>query len=910
MSIEVFRIFVVVSALSRLSMAQCATWAPGFGASGLDNSVRASTVYDDGSGPALYVGGWLTAAGGINATHIAKWDGTSWSSLGSGIPDPVFSLAGFDDGTGPALYAGSVRTGGSTSTNFIWRWNGASWSAVGGGLNDGVDALVVYDDGSGPALYAAGSFTGLVQGVAKWDGTNWRMVGSLNDVHALAVYDSGSGPHLYAGGAFSLFPSGYGIAMWTGTLWASVGGGILPTSSSGVESLTVYDNGTGLALYVGGSFSGAAGASSRDVIKWNGTSWSAVGTGIGQVGGGVDSVHALRVYDDGSGPALYAGGYFTTAGSASASNIARWKGTSWSAVGSGTSDHVRSLTVSNVGGNQALFAGGDFTLAGGVGAAHLAAWNGASWSAVGARTNGLDGQLSGFAVWDDGSGPALYACGGFLTAGGVTVNHVAKWNGTNWSGLSSGMSANGITASVGCLAVYDDGTGSALYAGGFFRFAGGTAASDIAKWNGSSWSAVGGGIAQTLPQAEGVGALRVYDDGSGPALYAGGLFSMAGGVSAIDIAKWNGSTWSALGNGVLGAHAGVTALQVYDDGSGPALYAGGGFTSPFNGIAKWNGASWAPLGSGIVPVNFSAVSSLETYGDSTGLALYVGGTFTVAGGIGANHVARWNGASWSSLGSGLNGAAYALRTFDDGSGPALFAGGSFNGAGSVTASNIAKWDGASWSPVGGGTSSGPNDFVDALASFNDGHDTAPDLYAGGTFSRAGGSPSGFIAEWHGCSIAPFCYGDGSTGTCPCANNGVATHGCDNSLNTGGAILSAAGSTSPDTLVLTSSGELSTALSIFLQGDVKTPSGVAFGDGLRCVGGHLKRLYAWNASSGVAFAPHPGDPSITARSAALGDPIAPGSSRYYQTYYRDPNLAFCPAPAGDSWNVSSALRIVW
>jgi predicted deacylase len=163
-------------------------------------------------------------------------------------------------------------------------------------------------------------------------------------------------------------------------------------------------------------------------------------------------------------------------------------------------------------------------------------------------------------------------------------------------------------------------------------------------------------------------------------------------------------------------------------------------------------------------------------------------------------------------------------------------------------------------------------------------------------------------------FSAFCAGDGLdpqvTTPCPCANSGAAGHGCDNSIATGGALLSAAGTTSPDTVVLTSSGELPNAFSIFLQGDASVPTGLSFGDGVRCVAGSLKRLYEKNASGGVVSAPASGDPSITARSASLGDPIAPGSTRYYQTYYRDPNLAFCPPSAGDAWNVGSGLKIVW
>ena len=92
----------------------------------------------------------------------------------------------------------------------------------------------------------------------------------------------------------------------------------------------------------------------------------------------------------------------------------------------------------------------------------------------------------------------------------------------------------------------------------------------------------------------------MFDDGGGPALYAGGDFTTAGGVAANGIAKWDGSSWTALGSGM---NADVHALTVFDDGGGPALYAGGDFTTAggvaANNIAKWDGSSWTALGSGI-----------------------------------------------------------------------------------------------------------------------------------------------------------------------------------------------------------------------------------------------------------------------------------------------------------------------
>src|SRR5215471_12747455 len=102
---------------------------------------------------------------------------------------------------------------------------------------------------------------------------------------------------------------------------------------------------------------------------------------------------------------------------------------------------------------------------------------------------GMSGPVSAFVVFDDGTGPALYVGGYFTFADRVPANRIAKWNGTSWSALSSGMDG-----SVLALTVYNDGSGSALYAGGGFLTAGGVPANYIAKWDGTRWSALGSGV--------------------------------------------------------------------------------------------------------------------------------------------------------------------------------------------------------------------------------------------------------------------------------------------------------------------------------------------------------------------------------------------------------------------------------
>ena len=308
-----------------------------------------------------------------------------------------------------------------------------------------------------------------------------------------------------------------------------------------------------------------------------------------------------------------------------------------------------------------------------------------------------------------------------------------------------GDAQNGGSAKA--LVVFDDGgvDGPALFAGGSFPRAGGVLVNGVAKWNGRTWSAVGAGV------SDDVEALAVFDDGNGggPALHVGGNFTNAGGAPAFGIAKWDGLAWSPLRNGLVGP---VHALAVFDDGGGAALYVGGEFVQTGGGqtvnhVARWNGTSWSALGTG----TDDHVLALAVYDDGNGDALYAGGYFSSAGGAPANRVARWDGVSWSSLGSGLGGGfnryVDELVVFDDGSGAALHAGGRFSTAGGNPANGIARWNGAGWARLDGGV-----DVVNALASTNG--PGGPTLYVGGFFRAANDSLDRNLARWQGCDTKP------------------------------------------------------------------------------------------------------------------------------------------------------------
>jgi len=727
------------------------------GIPGTDVQIHALEVFDDGSGPALFAVGKFFIAGGVRARHVAKWNGTRWSPLGeygSGYNTAVNCLEVFDDGSGPALYAGGdfSEIGGVTAFG-IARWDGIRWSPVGSGVGGDVDSLLVFDDGGGPALYVGGDFTQAggqpANHIAKWDGSSWSPLGSgvsgvggvgVASVLDMAVFDDGSGPGLFAGGGFVSaggLPARF-IAKWNGTEWSELGSGMKGPAGGTVLALQVYDEGNGPALFAGGVFSTAGGVSANFVARWDGVEWSA----LGAPGGGTNGVvRELGIVDRGAGPELVVAGTFDVSGARLTNQISTWNGTSWSrfedGIALGSTTFVGAVTVYDDGGGPDLYAAGNFQIAGTVRATNIARWEGSDWAPLG---EGPDGAVHALATFDDGRGTALYAGGDFERIGGARAARVARWNGSSWSPL-----AGGVNGSVRALAEFDGGSGPALVAGGEFVIAGGVAASSIAAWNGSSWSPLGSGEELN----GGVRALAVFDDGSGPALFAGGNFTAQGPIASDSIARWNGSSWSGVGGGLSGGPTyfdQVSVLGVFDDGGGPALYAGGSFLmaggQPVNRIARWDGVGWTSVGGGMD----HNVLALAVFDDGAGPALYAGGYFSTAGGVAAARIARWDGTGWSPLGAGLSsaGGVLALAVFDDGSGawPALHAAGTFDGL-PLVPNRVARWDGSAWTQLGS-QGSLMNSSVYALAVF-DGR-RGPALYAGGFFTTSAAGDS-YLAKW-------------------------------------------------------------------------------------------------------------------------------------------------------------------
>ncbi len=384
--------------------------------------------------------------------------------------------------------------------------------------------------------------------------------------------------------------------------------------------------------------------------------WSPLddGVAVGVSGGSTPRVLTLLAHNGSSESRLYVGGQFASAGGIDAAKVAAWTGAGWSALAGGVDESISDLVLASVSLRDTIIFGGFFHKVDDKAFWNIARWQGGGWSGMGPvcpRTHfdgidsscGMLGAVACLTTWDDGSGTKIVAGGEFTDAAGASsprAVRIAIFDNGLWSAIGNGI---GMDAAVRSLGVFDDGTGSALYAGGQFASVDGLQIRGIARWSGNAWEGVG--------SADDIGstyALKTYDDGLGPALYAAGTFQSIGGVLANGIAKWDGATWSALtGPSGTGVNGTVWALTVFDDGTGPALYVGGTFTTAggvqVNYIAKWDGTDWSPLnGPGGIGVN-SEVSALTVFDDGTGPALYAGGSFTTAGGMPVNRIAKWRG---------------------------------------------------------------------------------------------------------------------------------------------------------------------------------------------------------------------------------------------------------------------------
>ena len=434
--------------------------------------------------------------------------------------------------------------------------------------------------------------------------------------------------------------------------------------------------------------------------------------GGGSLPGVNGTVLAVTPWDpDGSGPLephVVAAGEFTMAGSVDAMNIAIWNGTAWAAMGAGLNAQVRALAVLPDG---TLFAGGDFEASGTQTLRHVARWSPSTgkWIPVGAGF----GAVNAMAV----RGSDLIVGGGLNQTGGPS--YIARWNGITWTAMNSQI--NGV---VRALAVLPD---ASVVAGGDFSFTRfGQVIANVARWDGSQWQSMNATIQHggTIPTVKALAATS-----EGHVILGADYMTGMSGVNARGIARWNGSTWSGIGDARFESVRDVATLP---DGSivvaGRSLLEG-----PRSDITRFNGASWQPHTSGIPDYTVRCLRSTADGG------LFAGGSFRSLGDVPAAGVARFTTGSWTGYGMGFSGSINAFAELPNGD---VIAAGTFVSTPNGLARRIARWDGIDWHPLG----SGINGRVNAVAVLSTGK-----VIAAGLFSEAGGVSASNVAVWDGAA---------------------------------------------------------------------------------------------------------------------------------------------------------------
>jgi hypothetical protein len=691
---------LAIVAVAGISYGQSPDWIT-FPGDGFLNPVRSLRVLDIGDGSRLYAAGHAGSVDGQPMGGVAVWNGRTWVSIGgavSGGNQPrVQSLALWtQDGAQRLVGLGSFTAWEGSPAGGVALWNGQNWAGLGSGIaglsfpEPEARAGVVFDDGSGSSLFVGGLFSSAggapALNMAKWTGVNWQGVGDgLNGiVRSLVVADLGSGPRLIAGGDFTASGAQpiLRVGSWDGVSWSQAANGF----DNNVRGLVVTDTGSGPRLYASGSFTHSGALSVRGVARWTTNGWE--DTGFGQpadyIGVGLDQCVLARgsasigrltptgwqfipasvnqpsecvaEFDDGSGPALYMGGWFSSGTGFAWRGVARYRAL-WEPLGTGATSAVNLLKALEVDGLPRLFAGSSAGSIGGRWTSGVAMWDGSTWSTFGTT---LQTGIWAIAVHDRGLGPRVLAAG----SPGATV---WEWNSTAW--LPLGSLAGG-TQILGL-----ESFGGDLFVAG--NFTGG-----LARWNGSAWTAIAG------PQIDvaigGSPRLKVLNLGAGPRLCLFGSWITLEGQPASVLA-FDGTTWSRLVSG----HDNPIDIEFFSSG----LY--GAFTGISSGILR---VAFAGTWQTVLTGTGSALS-LSKHDDGSGPALFISGDFTSIGGQPISRIARWDGAL-ASLGSGLAGtggtqSAYSLASFDaDGVGPRtplLVVGGTFRMAGGQSSARIAAW---------------------------------------------------------------------------------------------------------------------------------------------------------------------------------------------------------------------------
>lgn len=248
---------------------------------------------------------------------------------------------------------------------------------------------------------------------------------------------------------------------------------------------------------------------------------------------------------------------------------------------------------------------------------------------------------------------------------------------------------------------------------------------NIYKWDGADWQTV----PQIPPGSGGTHNLKVIDSVLYAVCYATG--------DSNHVYYWQNNTWVPMGGAFWKASSTLfpTLYDIIEYNN--EIYVCGEFnrigSDTVAGIARWNGTAWVKLDDGLrggLPPYTQIIypHQMLVYNNN----LLVCGNFKFAGTDTVNGIASWDGNNWSDLGSGFDKVCYGMGLYNGD----LWAGGEFTASGTNSLSCVAKWNGTSWLNPGFGftyVQSSLNKFIHTIRQ------VGPDLYFAGGFNRVNGS---------------------------------------------------------------------------------------------------------------------------------------------------------------------------
>lgn len=527
---------------------------------GLPTRGRKLEVVDFGDGPRLIA----SASSGMSGapSFVMAWDGASWTMIGESVGS-VLALAAADLGAGPRLLVG----GGFTliddePISRLATFDGERWESFDGPRSGAdlelfplgmlareeaertvvhVGGYVIDDDGV--AFATAVRVDGLASGAPHR--AKVMTMGALprGYVRSFMEHDDGTGPALHALGTFWGVPPGttHGLARWNGTEWVILPPLLNHHLPAEFRVAVSFDDGSGSALYVGGSFTALDGTPFANIARLRDGVWEGVGAGL------PSRVQALHVHDDGESKTLYAG---------LDGAVLRWDGTDWSIPGS----------TGSPGGDDA------------------------------SAPSGLFGNIHALETHDDGSGLRLFAGLNAFHGGSL----VYRLDGEAWTPIAETLLGTAFT-----LRSHDDGTGPALYIGGALTLpTASKQVHGVVRWDGRSMSPVGWGVSSiTPPSAPGIlSIVELTDDrGRHPSERgAEGANSDRRGARSLVMVGEFARPLDVAGGGVAG-----NRIAIWGDGGAPVVAADpSSVVSPLGGLATFTTSTLIkspPIGSSTPP---------------------------------------------------------------------------------------------------------------------------------------------------------------------------------------------------------------------------------------------------------------------------------------------------------------------